>query len=124
MSLNASFPSRRSQRGVTLFGLLFAAVLIGVIVVVGLRVMPTVNEYYTIKRAVEKIAANNPGTVAEARAAFDRQKSIEYSIVSLSGKDLQVSKENDRVVIAFAYEKEIELMDPAWLLLKYSGRSR
>ena len=33
------------------------------------RVLPTVNEYSTILRAVQVIAKNSPSTVAEARAA-------------------------------------------------------
>jgi hypothetical protein len=49
---------------------------------------------------------------------------IEYSIVSVTPKDLEITKVNDKVVISFAYNKEIELMAPVYLLLKYEGRSR
>jgi hypothetical protein len=114
---------RRTQRGVSMFGLMFWAILIGFFAYVGVVTFPTVNEYATIKRTVEKVAAENPATVAEARAAFDRQKAIEYSISAISGRDLEVTKENDRVVIAFAYDKEIALFGPVYLLLKYEGRS-
>jgi hypothetical protein len=62
--------------------------------------------------------------VAEVRRAFDRQKDIEYSISSISGKDLLVTKENDKVVIGYAYEKEIPVMGPVFILIKYEGRSR
>ncbi len=44
-------------------------------------------------------AAGNPATVNEARVAFDRQKEIEYSIASITSKDLQITKENDKVVV-------------------------
>ena len=57
------------------------------------------------------------------RASFERQKDIEYSISSISSKDLDITKENDRIVVRFAYEKEIELMSPVFLLIKYEGRS-
>jgi Domain of unknown function (DUF4845) len=115
--------SRRRQRGISMFGLMFWAILIGFFAYVAVVVFPTVNEYATIKRTVEKIAAENPATVAEARSSFDRQKSIEYAISSISGKDLEITKENDRVVIAFAYDKEVALFGPVYLLLKYEGRS-
>jgi hypothetical protein len=115
--------SRRRQRGISMFGLMFWAILIGFFAYVAVVVFPTVNEYATIKRTVEKIAAENPATVAEARSSFDRQKSIEYSISSIGGKDLEITKENDRVVIAFAYDKEVALFGPVYLLLKYQGRS-
>jgi hypothetical protein len=81
------------------------------------------NEFFTIQRAVNRVAADSPPTVGEVRKAFDRQKDIEYSITSISGKDLEVTKENDKLVIRFAYDKEIPLVEPVYLLLKYKGRS-
>ncbi|MGC4078205.1 MAG: DUF4845 domain-containing protein [Rubrivivax sp.] len=115
---------RASQRGITLFGLLFWALLVGFVGYVLVRAVPTVNEYLTIKRAVEKVAAGQPATVAEARSAFDRQKEVEYSIASIDSKDLQITKENDKVVIGFAYDKEIPLFGPVYLLLKYEGQAK
>jgi len=103
---------------------LFWAIVIGFIGYVTVRTLPTLNEYFTIQRSINQIASGAPQTVAEVRQAFDRQKDVEYSIVSVSGKDLIITKENDRVVIAFAYEKEIVLYGPVYLLIKYEGRSR
>jgi hypothetical protein len=117
-------PGGGHQRGVSLIGLLFWAIIIGFIGYVAVRVLPTLNEYFTIQSAVDKIAAANPTTVGEIRQQFDKQKDIEYSIASISGKDLDITKENDRIVIRFAYPKEIELIAPVYLLIKYEGRSR
>ena len=114
----------RGQRGVSLIGLLFWAILIGFLAYVAIRVLPTLNEYFTIQQAINKIAASNPTTVGEIRQQFDKQKDIEYSIGSISGKDLDITKENDRIVIRFAYNKELELIAPVYLLIKYEGRSR
>lgn len=114
----------RSERGITLFGLLFWAIVIGFVALLGLRVLPTVNEYFTIKRAVEQIAASGQTTVPEIRAAFDKQVQIEYSIQSITSKDLEITKVNEKVVISFSYGKEIEIMSPVYLLIKYEGRSK
>ena len=114
----------RAQRGVSLIGLLFWAIVIGFIFYVGIRVLPTLNEYFTIQTAINKIAASKPSTVGEIRQLFDKQKDIEYAIASISGKDLDITKENERVVIRFAYNKELELIAPVYLLIKYEGRSR
>ena len=48
----------------------------------------------------------------------------EYSITSIAGKDLEVTKENDKLVIRFAYDKEIPIVQPVYLLLKYQGQSK
>ncbi len=115
---------RDRQRGITLIGLVLWSIVVAVVLLVAMRVFPTVNEYWTILRAVNKIAQDNPATVGEVRAAFSRQKDIEYSISSIEAKDLDVSKENERLVIGFAYDKEIELFGPVFLLIKYQGEGR
>ena len=107
-----------------MFGLMFWAIVIGFFGYMLVRTLPTINEYLTIQRAVNKIAQGNPTTVAEVRIAFDRQKDIEYSIEAVSGKDLSITKENDRVVIGFAYDKLIPVAGPVFLLIKYEGRSQ
>ncbi|WP_338109611.1 DUF4845 domain-containing protein [Roseateles albus] len=112
------------QRGVSLLGLLFWGVLLAFVGVVGARVFPTVLEFYTIQRTVDRIAASNPATVPAVRADFDKAQQVEYSITSINSKDLVISKENDKLQISFAYDKQIELGGPVYLLIKYEGRSR
>ena len=115
---------RRRQHGITLIGLLTWTILLGFIGYLLVRVIPTISEAYTVQGVVERLAAAPPPTVAEIRRAFDRQKQIDATIVSVGGTDLDITKENDKVVISFAYEKEIPLFGPTFLLIKYAGRSR
>ena len=114
--------NRQGQRGITLFGLMFWAVVIGFLALIGMRVLPTLNEYFTIKRTINKITTEG-STVPEIRAAFERQKDIEYSITSIGGKDLNITKENEKIVVSFAYDKEVEIVKPVYLLIKFEGRS-
>ena len=114
----------RAQRGLSLIGLMVWAIIIGFIGYLAVRVLPTINEYLTIQRAVNRVASESPPTVGEVRKAFDKQKEIEYSITSISGKDLEVTKENEKLVIRFAYDKEIPIVEPVYLLLKYKGGSK
>lgn len=117
-------PWPRPSRGITLIGMLAWAVVIGFVGYVLVRAVPTVLEFHAIQKAVDSVAASPAPTVAGIRNHFDRQKDIEYSIESISGKDLEITKENDKVVIRFAYEKEIELIKPVYLLVKYEGQSK
>ncbi len=117
--------SARRQRGLSLIGLLFWGGVIAVVAVVAMKVFPTVLEYYTIQRVVDRIAAGNPATVPQVRQEFDRSTQTEYSIESVKSSDLAISKDgNDKVVIEFAYDKEIDLFGPVYLLIKYRGKSR
>ncbi len=113
-----------SQRGITLLGLLLWAVIIAMGALIAMRVAPTVNEYYTILRSVNVVATEGGNTVPEIRAAFEKRKQVEYSITSIGGNDLAITKENEKIVVSFAYNKEIELIAPVYLLIKYEGRSR
>jgi len=114
----------RRPRGLSLIGLLFWAIIIGFVGYVAVRVLPTLNEYFTIQRAVNKIVAESSPMVAEVRKSFEKQKDIEYSISSISAKDLEITKENDRLVIGFTYDKEIPIVEPVYMLIKYKGRSK
>jgi len=118
-----SFPQR--QRGLTLIGLLFWGGIIAVTAVVGMKVFPTVLEYYTVQRVVDRIAASNPPTVPAVRQDFDKAIQVEYSIQSIKSGDLVITKDgNDKVVIEFAWDKEIDLFGPVYLMIKYRGKSR
>ena len=58
----------------------------------------------------------------EVRSIFDKAAAID-NISSITGKDLEVTKENDKMVVRFAYQREIHLAGPAYLTLKYvAGR--
>jgi Domain of unknown function (DUF4845) len=122
--MTVAYHRARHQRGVTLMGLLFWGGLLGFVAVVGMKVLPTVNEYFTIQKAVSKVAKEGGSTVPEIRTAFEKQKEIEYSITSIGAKDLNITKENDKVVVSFAYDKEVEIIAPVFLLIKYEGRSK
>jgi hypothetical protein len=123
--MSASRSSRRgAQRGMTLFSLLFWAMLIGFTGYLLVRILPTMNEYFTIQRAVDKVAASAPVTVVQARSQFDKQKDIEYAIEAITGKDLEITKENDKVVIRFAYNKEVPIYGNVYVLIKYQGTSK
>jgi hypothetical protein len=115
---------RVPRRGFTLIGLLTWAMLVGFVGYVVIRIVPTVSEFYTIQGVVDRLAATPANTVPEIRRGFDRQSQIDLTIESIKGVDLDITKENDRVVIGFAYEKEIPLVGPVFLLIKYAGRSK
>ena len=112
---------RSSQRGISFFGLLILGIVLALLAIVGARVVPTATEYMAINKAAKKAAAEG-GTVPEVRAAFDRTAAVDY-ITTLTGKDLDITKDGDKVVVSFAYDKEIPLAGPAYLLIKYRGSS-
>ena len=112
---------KHQQRGISFIGILFVGAVLACTGIVAAQVLPTLMEFQAITKAATKAAAGN--TVAEVRSIFDKAGQID-DIHSISGKDLDVSKEGDKTVVAFAYTREVHLAGPAFLLLKYNGRSK
>lgn len=112
---------RSRQAGISFIGLIVVAALLAMGGVVAAQVFPTALEFVAVQRAVQK--ASTGQSVAEIRDIFDKAASID-DIKSISGKEIDVSKEGDKVVVAFAYQREIHLVGPAFLTLKYEGRSK
>jgi len=113
--------SAAQQRGISFIGLVFVAAVLGCLGVVIAQVTPTLIEWQAIDKAANK--AKEGTTVPEVRAIFDRAQAID-DFKSVSGKDLDIKKDGDKVVVSFAYDREIHLFGPAYLLLKYRGQSR
>ena len=122
--MHTSSTAARRQRGMTFFGLLFWGVVVALLALLVMKSFPYVNEYYTIKRTVQKVADEQLTSVPAIRTSFERQKSVEYSISSIGGKDLEIEAVGDKFVISFAYDAEVEVIEPVFLLFKFRGRSR
>ena len=112
---------KHQQRGLSFIGLLFFCVILVSAGILAAQVFPTLVELQAITKAVNK--ARDGNTVAEVRVIFDKAAQID-DIKSITGKDLEVTKDGDKTVVAFAYNKEIHMAGPAFLLLKYSGKSK
>ena len=84
------------------------------------QVVPTAIEYQAISKAANKAREGN--SVAEVRSIFDKAAAVD-NISTISGKDLDVSKEGEKIVVGFDYQREIHLAGPAYLTLKYTGRT-
>jgi len=116
--MTSKFKSR--QRGITFIGLVFMAIVLASLGVLAAQVAPTVIEYYTIMQAVQKSSQGQ--TPPEVRDIFVKAASID-SIHSITADELEVTKVGDKVVVGFSYQREIHLVGPAFLTLKYKGHS-
>ena len=118
-------PSRLSthQRGASIISMLFLAIIVGFLMLMGARVFPSVNEYLTIRKAVSQIMRSNPAGAGEIRGAFEKATEVEYSIKSIGPKDLEIQPIGDsgNFRTSYAYNVEIPVFEPVYILVKYSG---
>lgn len=113
---------KNKQRGVSFIGLLFVVVVLASLGVVGAQVFPTAMEYQAITKAVKK-AAIGAASPADVRKSFENISGVD-NISSISSKELDITKEGDKIVVNFAYERQFHLIGPAYLTLKYAGSSK
>lgn len=112
---------KSKQRGISFITLIFILAVLAVVGLMGMQAFPSVLEYQAAVKAINKV--RDAGTVAEARAAFDRAAQID-NITTIKGSDLEIAKNGDQLTVSFAYDKEFPIAGPAYLLLKYRATSR
>ncbi len=111
------------QRGVTLSGLLFWSVVLGLLAVLGMKVAPAYIDYFSIVKAVKTVAAQAPGkTVSDIRMDFSKQEQVGY-FKDIKASELDISKNGNEVVVSFSYEKRIPLFLNISLLIDFQGSS-
>ncbi len=113
----------RNQRGVALSGLLFWSIVLVLVAVLGMKVAPTFIEYQKLVKDIKATAtkAGPDSTVADIRSSFN--KFAEIDMLEFEGSDLDISKDNGRIVISFEYEKRIPLFWNVGLIIDYKGSS-
>lgn len=111
----------KSQRGVALSGLLFWSFVIAMVSVLGLKIAPTAIEYYKILKDCKAVVAQvaETATVSEVKASFNKFAEIDH--LAFTADQLDISKENGKIVISFEYEKRIPLFYNVSILIDYKG---
>lgn len=118
-------PNMEYQRGITLVSMLFVCVLLIMVALLGIKVAPDVIEYFAVVKSAKATAtdpATRGATVVQIRANFDKRKSID-NVTAVTGADLDITKEGNDVVIAFAYTKKVPLFGPVSLTIDFEGSS-
>ena len=81
------------QRGLSMIGFLFVAVVVVICVMIGFRVFPRTSSTYSVQKALEQALADakDLNSAAEIRKSFQKRADAGY-IESVSGRDIEVAK--------------------------------
>ena len=115
---------RKQQQGIELVGLLMVSVVLIVVAMLALKVLPSYVEFFAIKKAINAVASEKGqgATVAEIRRAFGLRRSVD-DFTSVTGADIEISKDSGGLVISARYRKEIPLVGNAGLYINFSASS-
>ena len=111
--------SLKAQRGVSVSGLIVVLGVIIAVAMLGLKVIPSMLEYKSIKSGIVAAKASG-GTPQEIRMSFDKNADIN-AVTTIAGKDLMINKINGETEVSFDYDQRIALFTDVTLVIHYSG---
>lgn len=117
---------RKNQLGISLGGLMVGGVIFIVIVMMGLKLIPSYLEFFAIKKVINAIAQEKRGATAsvnEIRKSFDLRATVD-DITSVKSSDLEITKQGSDVVISAAYRKEIPLVANIGVYIDFRAASK
>lgn len=92
------------QRGISFIGFIIVLAVIGFFLFLGMKIGPTYLEYYTMRNAVTKVAAEAPGAdIATIRKAMERQMTIDYA-AGYRPEFIRVQRDGDQLNLVLNYE--------------------
>jgi hypothetical protein len=111
----------RSQRGLSLIGLMLIGALIFLVVVLGMKCLPAYMEYFAVSRSLkELVASGEVSSVREIQSGFDKRAQID-DITSVQGRDLEINKNGNSLSIAVSYERRVPLFNHVSLLFTFDA---
>ena len=108
---------RKHQRGMSFIGVVLWGFIIVGLAIIGSKAVPIVIENMNIKKAATK-AARQGTTVPEVRKIFEMAKAID-DVSSVGSEDLEITKENNQIVVSYSYERDIPIYGPAYLVFRF-----
>jgi len=115
--------SHRRQHGVTVTGLVIILVVVIFVALLGFKLIPAFLEFRSMKNAISAIAREKQsGTVTEIRRAFESRQAID-DFQAVKATDLDISKQGNQVVIAFAYRKEVPLFANVGVYIDFAANT-
>ena len=114
--------NRHRQRGLTMTGFLFTAILAVAVVMIGFRMLPPYIEYFTVKKIMAKTLEDSKQgfTLYQFRRDFDLKASADY-IDSVQGSDIQVMKDGNALVATASWTRTLHLVGNVSLLLEFEA---
>ena len=113
----------RKQSGLSMTALVIALVVLIFVALLGFKLIPAFLEFRAMKGAISAIAREKQGgTVAEIRRAFESRQAID-DFQTVKANDLDISKQGNQVVIAFAYRKEVPLFANVGVYIDFAANT-
>jgi Domain of unknown function (DUF4845) len=112
----------KRQGGMSFISLIVIFSVVGLIFLLGLKIIPAYLDYFTVKKIIANMKTSDEvktGTVADIRKSFDKRVSADYSEV-VKSEDLEITKDGNDTVVTAAWTHRIPIIARHTLLIEFS----
>jgi hypothetical protein len=116
----------KKQRGVTLSGFIFVAVVLIFVLLLGFKLFKPYTEYFAIQKTFKELSLNpevKNGSRQDAMNAWAPRSLIE-NITAISGDDIEINKEGNEVTLSAAYTVKVPLFKNISLVIDFTPSSK
>mgnify|MGYP003423404507 CR=1 FL=1 len=118
-------PLAHQQRGLTMFGFLFVAIVFIAIAMLAMKLVPAYIEFFSVKKILATMGQESElksKSNAEIRDDFSKRASVGYVTV-VKPEDISVERQGGVPVITAAYEFRTKLVGNVSLVVDFSASS-
>ena len=118
-----SFP--HTQRGLSMLGFLFVAVVFIVVAVLAMKLFPAYNQFFSVKTILNSMgndSATQSMSNAELRSSFDKRAGVAY-VTSVTSDDLVIDRSGGKTRLTAEYEFRTKLIGNVSLVVDFSASS-
>lgn len=118
-------PMRTQQRGLSMIGFLFVAIVLVMLAMLAMKVVPAYIEFFGVKKVLADMAHQSDlrnMSNGEIRNDFDKRASVGY-VEGVTGKDLMVDRRGGIPVVIAEYTFRTKLVHNVSLVIDFSASS-
>lgn len=113
------------QRGMSMIGFLFVAIVLVMLAIVGMKLVPAYIEFYSVKKIINTMGQESETKTKsnkDIRMDYAQRASINYVTV-VKPEDLLISRRDGETVISAEYEFRTQLFGNLALIADFSASS-
>jgi len=118
-------PMKFKQRGLTMFGFLFVAIILVAMALLAMKLVPAYIEFFSVKKVIASMGQEpelRSKSNAEIRTDFSKRADVAYVTV-VKPQDLSIDRSGGAPVISADYEYRTKLVGNVSLVVDFSASS-
>lgn len=114
---------RHAQQGMSLIGMMVVAVVAGFFILLGLKLVPTYLEYFSVLSVLESVKNEGASNAIEARQKIQRRFDVN-DVNTVTMKDIRINDRGSFIDIKVKYEVRKQLLGNVDLVITFDKQVR